>query len=731
MQPVAAHPTSSDHAPAQPLGRFREALHIFVLSGFALAQPLLYQLCRRVVYLQDEGIERAAVLIATLVVCLAIPALFVALEWALGAIGPKWRRAAHHAVAWFFMWCVALPPLKRVVFLGGYIQVALACAIAAAGVWLYGRSQSIRSMVSLAAPVQIGALALFVFYSPVSAVLFPRPAPVPAAVPVRNPTPIVILLFDEFCGTSLMNERREIDAVRYPHFAALARESTWYRNFSTVHARTEMAVPALLTGMRPRGTRPATVAQYPDNLFALLYRTQLYEMVAFEPYTRLFPAEADPEEPPPRLGLAEQLRSLRGTMPAAYYEYLLPADLPVPRADIPHVWFGIRPVKRRNEQRTSGVFRYPWDSRRDEQFAHFLRCIVPTSRPRLHFSHIVLPHFPWRYYASGRKYSREAGIEASPIGGSDEWNETWVQDDHVVMQAHQRYLLQVAYADRLLGELVERLRALHLYDRCLLIVTSDHGVSFRPGMSRRLAVGAAVPDIVSAVLLVKLPGQRAGSTSDRNVESIDVFPTIADVIGLDVDSRDGQSLLDASRPERPNKAYDTGAGPILLDAPFQSKYDTLRSMIERFGSGGSDDRLFRVGPHAELVGRNLRELPVGDEVSIEMDLRAFLTRRLEDPRELAPGYFVGRVVSATASRPVHLAIAVNGRIEAVTRTTIDPAGVAARDSWTALVPETAFRLGENQVQILSVTTTNGRLELHPLAEKLLHGKRPSPAALKR
>ena len=56
-------------------------------------------------------------------------------------------------------------------------------------------------------------------------------------------------------------------------------------------------------------------------------------------------------------------------------------------------------------------------------------------------------------------------------------------------------------------------------DRCLLIVTADHGVSFRAGHSRRLPDAANLSDIASVPLFIKLPGQTEGRVDDRNVES--------------------------------------------------------------------------------------------------------------------------------------------------------------------------------------------------------------------
>ena len=62
---------------------------------------------------------------------------------------------------------------------------------------------------------------------------------------------MVVILFDEFAGFALNGPDGRIDAARYPNFARLATDATWYRNATTVADYTERAVPALLTGDRP------------------------------------------------------------------------------------------------------------------------------------------------------------------------------------------------------------------------------------------------------------------------------------------------------------------------------------------------------------------------------------------------------------------------------------------------------------------------------------------------
>ena len=83
--------------------------------------------------------------------------------------------------------------------------------------------------------------------------------------------------------------------------------------------------------------------------------------------------------------------------------------------------------------------------------------------------------------------------------------------------------------DRYLGELVRLLRDAGLYDRSLIVVTSDHGEEFADH-SRLIfdAHGHSVyEEMVRVPLIIKLPEQRrAGTRVDAVVRSIDVMPTI-------------------------------------------------------------------------------------------------------------------------------------------------------------------------------------------------------------
>ena len=116
--------------------------------------------------------------------------------------------------------------------------------------------------------------------------------------------------------------RRRIDPALYPHFAALADGSTWFRNASAVAEYTSFALPAILTGNYPELGRLPVAADFPENLFTLL--GSRYRLHVQEPLTELCPeAFCPPRRAPP----AARLAAILSDLVAVYLAVVLPDDL--------------------------------------------------------------------------------------------------------------------------------------------------------------------------------------------------------------------------------------------------------------------------------------------------------------------------------------------------------------------------------------------------------------------
>ena len=80
--------------------------------------------------------------------------------------------------------------------------------------------------------------------------------------------PVVMVVFDEFPGTDLLGADGTIDAKRYPDFARLAKDATFFKNAHSVYDSTSRAVPAIMDGNMPViESRLPTASEHPNSIF--------------------------------------------------------------------------------------------------------------------------------------------------------------------------------------------------------------------------------------------------------------------------------------------------------------------------------------------------------------------------------------------------------------------------------------------------------------------------------
>jgi hypothetical protein len=108
----------------------------------------------------------------------------------------------------------------------------------------------------------------------VSFLLLAQVAPISAAQAAGNTPPsdvnVLFIVLDEAPLFPLLKTDGTINRQRYPGFASLADNSTWYRNAMTTAQRTTEAVPAVLTGKWPTFKNYPYFKDHPKNLFTLL-----------------------------------------------------------------------------------------------------------------------------------------------------------------------------------------------------------------------------------------------------------------------------------------------------------------------------------------------------------------------------------------------------------------------------------------------------------------------------
>lgn len=484
-------------------------------------------------------------------------------------------------------------------------------------------------------------------------------APAPAASKSARRPDVVMLVLDEFPAGTLLGPDGRIDAVRYPNFARLAASSTWFPNASTVYDSTAKALPAILDARRPRKGIAPVFQDHPQNAFTMFGRMG-YRVTAAESASTLCP------------------RSVCRT-------------------------------PSRTGNITSNLNRG-----RVERFDKWVAKIERSSKPSFYFNHVLLPHVPWQYLPSGKLYRngpRESirGL-SSPAG---------FHDPGITRQNLQRHLLQAVFTDRLLGRLLDRLEKTGTYDDALVAVSSDHGIAFDLNVAdRRLVTSRNIDEVAPTLFFVKAPGQRAARVNRAYARSIDLVPTIADLLDVRVPWRaDGRSAFGpAARARRVVRMYKRpldGTVSIGARAFERARAAAVRRNNSLFGHGDDQPGLYGLGPHRELLGRATAEMTVrsGGGLSAALTQTSEL-RSVKLGGPFIPSLVTGYVRGGSRGAKRNVAIAVNGRIAGLGRSFYLK---GSRDEgFASMVPESAFREGRNEVEVFAVERSGGALVLRRL-----------------
>ncbi|HEY4492180.1 MAG TPA: sulfatase-like hydrolase/transferase, partial [Acidobacteriota bacterium] len=507
-------------------------LHIFILFQLAVFHPLFEQLRLSPEFFLANNNSPFDIKALFLLFWLALPLLLIAVVQAISHYSQKAGERAHLIVFALLFLITTFFALNRTTDLTPQLMALTALFLTASITAGYARYHSIRSFFTFLFPIILIPPVLFFSNSFILKLLRAENTFV-KGMRVGNQVPVVMIIFDELPLSSLLKANDQIDSARFPNFAKLVDESHWFRNTTTVAGYTSAAVPAILTGRYPEGAKIPMFFDHPQNLFVMLGGS--HRIVARETATRLCPGSLCES----RIATFRVRFGLLLSQIGILYSHLV---LPSAWADR---WFPIEDVV--------NFCKSPEDRAAD--FTQFFELVGPPSGdlPPFYFTHIQLPHSPWRYLPSGATMNDEM-LEALK-------QEIARQSPARVAELFplQCHLLQVEFVDRLLGRFLERLRRANLYDPALIIVTSDHGLT-RAVNDGRITDVSNISNLDSMENLLvpffmKLPNQKSGVISDRNVQTIDVLPTIADALGIKVDWTDGASALDESLPERPDRYF--------------------------------------------------------------------------------------------------------------------------------------------------------------------------------
>jgi len=655
------------------------------ITAITVAQPVFNVVQQAPEELVSVGAGPAEIVAYALLVLLGPPLLLWALEQPVRLLGATVRDRVHAAVLGLGVGLFVIEVVKSGLLdaEGRSWSIAVGLVVAAVAGYLLARSAKARSALRYLAIAAPAFLALFLFASPVADLVVSDGVDA-AEVEVGNPVPVVLVAFDEFPLVSLLDGEGHIDADSYPAFAELAGDSTWFRNNTGVAPLTPSALPAILTGQLPTEPYPAPVAaRFDESIFTLLGDT--YEVQSVETLTELCPPGICGE----RAGLSSP--TVVGRMVDQAGGVF--RSIAEPWADQAVVGFV-------NDRR-------PSDAQAAERFVAFGGSITPGDRPTFDFAHLLLPHQPWDWLASGRTYEAPDPPRSVESG-------VWF-DQTTADQGRQRHLVQLRYTDSLLGGVLDDLRDRGVYDDALVIMTADHGAGFVGGEPLRGVSEANYHEVMWTPLFVKEPGQSEGSVDDRPTETIDVVPTIADVLDVEVPwALDGTSVFaeDGEGEDRPARMIDWRWSTAEADGDFveldrdEGFARVLAGSNPAAGLGDDPDAVLRHGEYGALVGTRVEDAGTGPPAEIEVTTAARPTFTVAQGATEVPAYVDGVWLGEP---PGWIAVAVDGTIAGVARSY--PAGEYA--TFWALLSERLLTAGEHELSFHVVSGPAASPSLSP------------------
>jgi hypothetical protein len=275
--------------------------------------------------------------------------------------------------------------------------------------------------------------------------------------------------------------------------------------------------------------------------------------------------------------------------------------------------------------------------------------------------------------------------------------------DFAFRQVYALQAMQLGATDALIGETIDRLEETGAWDDALVVVTSDHGIdATNPGFIRQEA-GDNLDELYRIPLFVKAPGQSEGDVRDDPASTVDVLPSIVDLLGIEAEWEfDGHSLFDGSEP-RVERKLTTG-----VDAAFR----VAARHAATYPRGEDWADLAAVGEGEDLVGEARGERSVGDASELRWTLDHEELLGDVSVREGPVPYLLRGTVTGTDERPPELVVSINGTIAGTV-------GGYVRDGggWRfSGVMGPFFEDGRNELVAYEVERGAGTITLHPLGE---------------
>lgn len=673
---------------------------LFALYTFAVTAPILEKLREEPDFFITQRISGVLLIGLCLVISLGIPFFLLFINSLASRIKPAFGRFFEGLELVVLSAALVLPHLdglkiKTYPLLISTLGIGIALSL------LIFNLKRLQNFIAFFSPAAILFNALFLFDPNIREGVFKASSAI-TLEKHGDSTPVVLIVFDEMPRSSLQSANGEVDGDLFPNFSKLADEATWFKQAKAVSTHTALALPAILTGQYPDPNKKSpTLNNHPNNLFTLLSAS--HKPAVLERVSNLCPRSVCG-----KMEHTTELTRFSGLLwdsLAIYLRILLPHDRRLGLPEITTNWGGFW-TSTQGSQSTDDWKRLG----RIALYREMLSQINSDSKtPLLLFAHHLLPHMPYQWTRDLNLYD----ADEFPKGYG---NDNWQGDEWQIAQAYQRFLIQVQAADTVLGGYISALKMSGIWDKVLVVVTADHGVTFEPKKHRRGDPSSPLFqfDLMSVPLFIKWPEQHKGGVNLSLVQSTDILPTIAAAVHADVSwNFDGIALspdlkntrrtarLMIGRKRHQSQLKEKSHAYETIDVPISDEPDPTIAWRQKFFS--SDSHIwhgpFRIGPFRKLIGQTLDSLPKNTstcplELSLNKGEADYNGSAVLRRSTTLPIFYSGNFKSTCTP---FIAISIDG---VITSTTQPSKG--SKRVFTALLPEELIKDGA-KVQLWGLT----------------------------
>ncbi len=578
----------------------RHFLTYLSLSTMAIAQPILDLYGKNPTVFSAAKLSSFEVALFVSIIVLLPAVLATGVDRLTRFFGPKVNESARLWIIAGFSFLLGIAVARWVSVDGNVGAFGLGFVFAAVLPIAYDKRKAVREwsrwLSILAVAVAVSAVLQL------QPILFQSDGPASDAVVGNKDVSVLNIVFDEFPLYSLLSDDGTINSERYPGFAALANESTWYRNNVAESNFTHQAVPAILASAVPQQDGGPFLTQYSKNIFTLFAGKT--SVGGIEPVTSLCPKSVC--KGPDEVTALFEFSRFRNFMRDAGYVYGQRVLPPLLRRYVPSIegtWGGFGAVANKfKEQFDLGALSQV------DAMAIGTQALVDDSEQRVQVVHALVPHAPWRITPDNRVAPLSPSISTSNPESEDGVRDTY-----------QTFLYQVAAADNVIVDVMSQLKKSGKWDNTMLVVTADHGISFVPTLPQRhtdFTEKETIGDIYRIPTFIKYPKQTSGVVSDCAMSNLDLLPTIIETTGTKTSwTFGGKSVAQSCPTNRVREVVSATGETTVMSGGFEEVRNRLSYYSEMVSNKGPNRRVAAIGSSAELIGRPIASNVMNSEVA--------------------------------------------------------------------------------------------------------------------